>query len=177
MDRDEDSGSVFENYPFAWILIPLIILVAAGTLLVFYRYRRRQKLRRLYGTNALERDLEAMGQRASARPPNDPRVRGGHRTGRRRRSLNNPGPEEGLNELGEPPPAYTAPRKHPDDSEDIELTPMEHPGSTTTTVDASTSSPPAYDAAQQGTDQAQPGAPPATTDTPAPPPRAVLSPN
>ncbi|KAI1401406.1 hypothetical protein F4819DRAFT_458589 [Hypoxylon fuscum] len=169
MDQgDNDSGdNIFATYPFSWVLVPLIIFVGAGTLLICYRYRRRQKLRARYGTNALERDLEAMGNHPRPRPPNE-RRRGLYLMFGSR--------EEGLNELGEAPPAYTAP-KRPEDTEGVELTPIPHPTSSTATEGAGTSRLPAYDELHQETNRSQSTAPTSAPDLPEPPPRAVLSSN
>ncbi|KAI0833201.1 hypothetical protein F5Y06DRAFT_184163 [Hypoxylon sp. FL0890] len=174
MDPDDnDSGNIFATYPFSWVLVPLIIFVGAGTLLMCYRYRRRKKLRMLYGTNALERDLEAMGHRPRPRAPNERRARGegrglGFGLGSR---------EEGLNELGEAPPAYTAPQKQPEDTEGVELRPIHQPPGTAATEGASTSRPPAYEELQQGADRPHSPPPASSSNLPEPPPRAVLSSN
>lgn len=172
MDPDDnDSGNIFATYPFSWVLVPLLIFVGAGTLLMCYRYRRRKKLRMLYGTNALERDLEAMGHRPRPRAPNERRAREGRGLGFGLGSR-----EEGLNELGEAPPAYTAPQKQPEDTEGVELGPIQQPPNATVTEGASTSGPPAYEDLQRERNQSQ--SPPLTSsDLPAPPPRAVLSSN
>ncbi|KAI1107068.1 hypothetical protein F4804DRAFT_298445 [Jackrogersella minutella] len=169
---DDDSSNIFATYPFSWVLVPLIIFVGGGTLLLCYRYRRRKKLRMLYGTNALERDIEAMGRRSRPRAPNERRARGerhglGFGFGSR---------EEGLNELGEAPPAYTAPQKQPEDTEGVELGPIQPPPSAVVTEGASTSRPPAYDELQRAADQSQ-STTPSTTNLPEPPPRAVLGSN
>ncbi|OTA70304.1 hypothetical protein K449DRAFT_393309 [Hypoxylon sp. EC38] len=170
MDPDDnDSGNIFATYPFSWVLVPLIIFVGAGTLLMCYRYRRRKKLRMLYGTNALERDLEAMGHRPRPRAPNERRARE-----RRGLGFGLGSREEGLNELGEAPPAYTAPQKHPEDTEGVELGPIQQPPNTTATEGASTSRPPAYEDLQRERNQSQ-SPPPISPNLPAPPPRAVLS--
>ncbi|KAI0892318.1 hypothetical protein F4806DRAFT_480263 [Annulohypoxylon nitens] len=173
MDADDgDSGNIFSTYPFSWVLVPLIIFVGGGTLLMCYRYRRRRKMRMLYGTNALERDIEAMGRRPRQRPPNERRERGQRRLGFGFGSR-----EEGLNELGEAPPAYTAPQKQPEDTEGVELRPIQHPPGITTTEGPSTSRPPAYEDLQRGASQSesQSTAPTSTSNLPELPPRAVLS--
>ncbi|KAI2625826.1 hypothetical protein GGR54DRAFT_516429 [Hypoxylon sp. NC1633] len=171
MDRDDgNSGSIFSTSPFSWVLVPLVIFFGLGAFLIWYRYRRRQKLRMRYGTNALERDLEAMGNRPRPRIPTD------RRTGRDRRLIFGLGSrEEGLNELGEAPPAYTAPQKRPDDTEAIELAPIHHPPGATTVEGAGTSGPPAYDELQRVSDPSQSTTATSTSNVLEPPPRAVLS--
>ncbi|KAI2473208.1 hypothetical protein F4781DRAFT_225370 [Annulohypoxylon bovei var. microspora] len=169
---DDDSGNIFSTYPFSWVLVPLIIFVGGGTLLMCYRYRRRKKLRMLYGTNALEQDIEAMGRRPRPRPPNERRERGQRRLGFGLGSR-----EEGLNELGEAPPAYTAPQKQPEDTEGVELRPIQQPPGIMATEGASTSRPPAYAELQRGADQSSSTAPTSTSNLPELPPRALLSSN
>ncbi|KAL7622930.1 hypothetical protein AAE478_006609 [Parahypoxylon ruwenzoriense] len=173
--NDNDSSSnIFEAYPFSWVLVPLIIFVGAGTLLTCYRYRRRQKLRMRYGTNALERDLEAMAHRPRPRAPNGRRPDGEPRRPRRL-GLGFGSRDEGLNELGEAPPAYTAAQKQPDNTEHIELSPIQQSAGTTATERAGTSGPPSYDELRRDAGRAQSTAPDSTSNLPEPPPRAVLS--
>ncbi|KAI2638887.1 hypothetical protein GGS26DRAFT_543122 [Hypomontagnella submonticulosa] len=169
-DGESGSGNIFETYPFSWVLVPIIIFVGVGTLLLCYRYRRRRKLRMQYGTNALARDLEAMGNQPRPRMTSDRRARRdglGAGFGSR---------EEGLNELGEAPPAYTAPQKRSDDTEDIELSPIQQPPGATTAVGAGVGRLPAYDELQERADRPESTAPPSTSNPPELPPRAVLSP-
>ncbi|KAI1808069.1 hypothetical protein F4811DRAFT_333673 [Daldinia bambusicola] len=173
--EDRDSHNIFATYPFSWVLVPIIIFIGVGVLLMCYRYRRRRKLRMLYGTSALERDLEAMGNRSRSRAPVERRARGG------RRGLGSAygSREEGLNELGEAPPAYTPPPKRPDNIEDVELNPLQ-PQPLPNAVAANgagTSGPPTYEEIQLGADQTQPTAPVPTSSIPEPPQRAVLPPH
>ncbi|KAI5860141.1 hypothetical protein GGS23DRAFT_582732 [Durotheca rogersii] len=174
-DSDSDSGSIFTDYPFSWILVPLVIFAVVGMLLVCYRYRRQQKLRMRYGTNALERDLEAMAHHPRPRPGR-PAVERYHAPGRWGFGFGTR--DEGLNELGEAPPAYTAPQKRPDDAEGVELSPMpRQPAGTTAMGGPGINAPPTYDEIERGSDRSQSAAPPPPSNLPAPPPRAVLSPN
>ncbi|KAI8963738.1 hypothetical protein F5Y11DRAFT_136427 [Daldinia sp. FL1419] len=172
MDPDDSSSNnIFATYPFSWVLVPIIIFIGAGTLLMCYRYRRRRKLRMLYGTSALERDIEAMGNRSRSRAPAERRARG-------RRGLGSTfgSREEGLNELGEAPPAYTPAQKRPDNTDDVELSPLQPSPSVVVADGAGTSRPPAYEDVQQGTDQTQPTAPGPPSNMPESPPRVVLPP-
>ncbi|KAI4863856.1 hypothetical protein F4820DRAFT_357851 [Hypoxylon rubiginosum] len=180
MDADDDdtsTGSIFSTYPFSWIIVPLVIFVGAGTLLVCYRYRRRRKMRMQYGTNALNRDLEAMGNQSRPRLPNERRA-----GGRRGLILMFGSREEGLNELGEAPPAYTAPRKRPEDTEGVELTPVEPSTSTTSTTavegtGTGTSTLPTYEDLQRDPSRPQHVAPTSSSNLPEPPPPAHLGAN
>ncbi|KAI1389837.1 uncharacterized protein F4822DRAFT_399935 [Hypoxylon trugodes] len=173
MDSDDtDSGNIFSTYPFSWVLVPLIIFVGAGTLLVCYRYRRRRKLRMQYGTSALERDIEAMGNRSGSRAPNERRTRE-----RRGLGLGFGSREEGLNELGEAPPAYTAAQKQPDHAEEVELRPISQPSNTVATEGVGTSRLPTYEDIRRDTEETRSATPPSTLNPPALPPRAVLSSN
>lgn len=123
MDNDSGDGLDVGASPFAWILVPICILVVAAIIITVFRYRRRNKQRGSRGMNALQRDLEAMGP---------DRVRHHHTTattgGRwqwtgdgprngRRVGIGIGSREEGLNELGEAPPAYSPPQKNPNDVE------------------------------------------------------------
>ncbi|KAI1778265.1 hypothetical protein F4818DRAFT_291852 [Hypoxylon cercidicola] len=175
MDADDDdssSGSIFATYPFSWIIVPLVIFVGAGTLLVCYRYRRRRKLRMQYGTNALNQDLEAMAHQSRPRLPNERRA-----GGRRGLILMFGSREEGLNELGEAPPAYTAPRKRPEDTEGVELTPVEQSTSTTSTtaVQSTSAGLPAYEDLQRDPSGPQPTALTSPSNLPEPPPPAHIN--
>ncbi|KAI1763950.1 hypothetical protein GGR53DRAFT_466813 [Hypoxylon sp. FL1150] len=172
-DSDDGSGSIFSTYPFSWIIVPLVIFVGFGTLLVCYRYRRRRKMRMQYGTNALNQDLEAMGHQSRPRLPNERRA-----GGRRGLIMMFGSREEGLNELGEAPPAYTASRKRPEDTEGVELTPVEPSTSTTSTTAAEgtgASRLPTYDDLQREHSHSQPTAPTSPPNFPEPPPPAHFS--
>ncbi|KAI1466072.1 uncharacterized protein F4812DRAFT_95968 [Daldinia caldariorum] len=175
--EDRDSHNIFSTYPFSWVLVPIIIFIGIGLLLMCYRYRRRRKLRMLYGTNALERDLEAMGNRSRSRAPVEGRARGG----RRRLGSAYDSREEGLNELGEAPPAYTPTQKRPDNTDDVELNPLQPQPqplpNAVATNGAGTSGPPTYEEIQLGTDQTHPTAPVPISSIPEPPQRAVLPPH
>ncbi|XXH03603.1 hypothetical protein Hte_010008 [Hypoxylon texense] len=173
-DSNDSSGSIFSTYPFSWIIVPLVIFVGAGTLLVCYRYRRRRKLRMQYGTNALNRDLEAMAHQSRPRLPNERRP-----GGRRGLILMFGSREEGLNELGEAPPAYTAPRKQPEDTEGVELTTVEQSTSTTSTaaVGGTGARLPTYEDLQREPSRPQPQAPTPSSNLPEPPPPAHLNAN
>ncbi|KAI1845116.1 hypothetical protein JX265_002799 [Neoarthrinium moseri] len=110
---DDTPGSPVEDRSFTWITVPLAILIAAAICITFLRYRRRNAQRALHGMHALERDLEALGPNRIRRPQNARwQWTGVEPHGRVRRiGIGVGSREEGLNELGEAPPAYTPPRK------------------------------------------------------------------
>ncbi|KAI6092259.1 hypothetical protein F4821DRAFT_159831 [Hypoxylon rubiginosum] len=170
---DDGSGSIFSSYPFSWIIVPLVIFVGFGTLLVCYRYRRRRKMRMQYGTSALNRDLEAMPHQSRPRLPNERRA-----GGRRGLILMFGSREEGLNELGEAPPAYTAPRKRPEDTEGVELTPVQQSTSTTSTTaveGTGANGLPTYEDLQREPTRPNPTTPTSPPNFPEPPPPAHIS--
>ncbi|KAF3013968.1 hypothetical protein E8E14_006885 [Neopestalotiopsis sp. 37M] len=120
-DDSDSSGSAFDvgTSPFAWILVPICILVVAAIIITVFRYRRRNKQRTSHGMVALQRDLEALGPNRVRRSTNTrwQWAGDGPRNGRRV-GIGIGSREEGLNELGEAPPAYSPPQKN---SNDIEL--------------------------------------------------------
>ncbi|KAI0594622.1 hypothetical protein F4775DRAFT_422153 [Biscogniauxia sp. FL1348] len=169
MDQDDDSdNSGIAYYPFAWVLIPIVFFGLIAVLLTCYRYRRRRRTQAMWEQQQQPLhhrlyppplrgggggDLEAMVPPGRARPR---RFGFGSR-------------DEGLNELGEAPPAYTAPsQKHPvvvDVANGVELRDLAD-------AEVGTSGRlPRYDEAQQQGQQRQEGG---ATATVAPPPRAVL---
>ncbi|KAI1502852.1 hypothetical protein F5X99DRAFT_145739 [Biscogniauxia marginata] len=182
-NQDDDSDSNSNNfYPFAWVLIPIVCFGLIAALLTCYRYRRRRRMQAAWEQDAPQRDPEAI-------PPNYlqlPREPGRTWIGRPRRpGLGVGSRDEGLNELGEAPPAYTASQKDrhagPIVTEGVELRNMGN-GPDVATVPAATaeagmsSGLPRYEEArQQGGDRTQPGATTTSpTNEPAAPPRAVL---
>ncbi|KAH6655501.1 hypothetical protein BKA67DRAFT_657435 [Truncatella angustata] len=116
---NSSSNSEWPDSPFKWVLVPICILIVAAFIVTFLRYRKRHKQRNSRGMTALERDLEAMGPNRVRRTGSTrwQWVSDGQRTGRRV-GLGVGSREEGLNELGEAPPAYAPP---PKSSEDVEL--------------------------------------------------------
>ncbi|KAI1344954.1 hypothetical protein F5Y15DRAFT_12749 [Xylariaceae sp. FL0016] len=174
MDGDNNDDSDDNNvYPFAWVIVPLLVFGLVTALLTCYRVRRRRRVMILRGsTAALHQDVEA----ASA---NRPRGEGGGGFSRGRdggRGFGIGSRDEGLNELGEAPPAYnSAVKKSEGDGSDIEL---RHLNSTGDTGRAAYSQ--AVDMDQAGTSTGLPGydgarrTSPAETGEPTVPPRVVL---
>ncbi|ETS82212.1 hypothetical protein PFICI_07214 [Pestalotiopsis fici W106-1] len=151
-DGGDGSGSAFDvgTSPFAWILVPICILVVAAIIITVFRYRRRNKQRNSHGMVALQRDLEALGPNRVRRSTNTrwQWAGDGPRNGRRV-GIGIGSREEGLNELGEAPPAYSPPQKNPND--DVEL----HDYVASPTVHEPSATPPsqvlpAYGEAQHG---------------------------
>ncbi|KAJ8114142.1 hypothetical protein ONZ43_g4973 [Nemania bipapillata] len=111
-DDNPDNGP---QNPFAYVLIPVIGFGLVVSLLTCYRYRRRKQRLAQFATDPAQ--LEA-GRARLNRGPNGVVIvttgsggsSGGRRTGRSRRlglGVGVGSREEGLNELGEAPPAYT----------------------------------------------------------------------
>ncbi|KAI0134693.1 hypothetical protein BJ170DRAFT_679575 [Xylariales sp. AK1849] len=114
-DAPDNDSNPFDGHPFTWVLVPICILVAAAICIAFFRYRKR---------NALRRDLEAT-QTGPSQLGRDHRSMWGadrrhpHGQRRRRTGVGVGSREEGLNELGEAPPAY---QKTPEDTELRDMT-------------------------------------------------------
>ncbi|KAF2963356.1 hypothetical protein GQX73_g10215 [Xylaria multiplex] len=109
----DDNPNNGPSQPFAYVLIPILGFGLIISLITCYRYRRKkQRLARLAADDpTVIRDIEA-GRTRLDRGPNGIVIVGnerGRRTrGRSRRlGLGIGSREEGLNELGEAPPAYT----------------------------------------------------------------------
>ncbi|KAI0522025.1 hypothetical protein F5B22DRAFT_514079 [Xylaria bambusicola] len=118
----EDGSSNGPQQPFAYVLIPILGFGVIVTVLTCYKYKRRKRrLARMVAEDpTLGRDPETGRTRLDRREPNGT-VTGRRRAGRRL-GLGVGSREEGLNELGEAPPAYTpnAP-KPPSETGGIEL--------------------------------------------------------
>ena len=200
-DEENDPGS---QYPFWWIVVPIVLAIAIACMVMLIRHRRRQLRRTLAGcNNALRRDLEAMGplrnRPAGAATAGRPwyRVRPGGSVGYWRGGLGGPcgvlrPHDEGLNEFGEAPPAYSpSGQKEHSDVEEIELgrvgtsqadlpVPPPPPVVTTATPAAGSvperdGSPPPYNEARQGGHtRPAPELSASTEDGPERPPPAVL---
>ncbi|EMR63096.1 hypothetical protein UCREL1_9971 [Eutypa lata UCREL1] len=167
-DDDDDDGS--GRYPYGWFVIPVVGAIALACVVMLLRYRRRKLVRTLtsYRNNALRQDIETMGPPRHHRPWNLART--GVSAGQNGGVAAGPGPghgpvanrrNEGLNEFGEAPPAYTA-QKQQSAVEEIELGHMGSsqvnvalPPAVATTTSATTTSehgsPPSYIEAQQTT--------------------------
>ncbi|KAI5922699.1 hypothetical protein F4810DRAFT_248086 [Camillea tinctor] len=110
MDQDDDSdNSGIGYYPFAWVLIPIVFFGLVAVLLTCYRYRRRRHAQALW-----EQQNANLRHHPHNRPPFPPHdleagAPGRARSGRTRRlGFGFGSRDEGLNELGEAPPAYAA---------------------------------------------------------------------
>ncbi|KAI0479808.1 hypothetical protein F4859DRAFT_450438 [Xylaria cf. heliscus] len=136
-DDNPDNGP--NQNPFAYVIIPILGFGLVVAVITCYRYRRKkQQLARLAEDPEYQRQLEEgrrHGAHAMVRGPNGVVIiaddRGGRRRGaggRSRRLGLGAGMgsrEEGLNELGEAPPAYTPNAPKPPSeagAEHIELT-------------------------------------------------------
>ncbi|KAI1735476.1 hypothetical protein F4680DRAFT_306093 [Xylaria scruposa] len=152
LGNDENPNNGSGQNPFAYVLIPILGFGLIVAVITCYRYRRKKhRLARLAEDPEYQRQLEEGRQRTQLdRGPNGVIIiadRGGRRGGRSRRLGLGAGMgsrEEGLNELGEAPPAYmpNAP-KPPSElgAEHIELTTYSQ-----ATAEAGMSrSPPLYD--------------------------------
>ncbi|ORY65343.1 uncharacterized protein BCR38DRAFT_409054 [Pseudomassariella vexata] len=129
LESGDMDRSAWNSHPFRWILVPILILLVAAAIITCLRYKRRMQYRG-YGINASERDLEGQGQN---RRPNSrwqwagadaPQGAGRRRPGFGFGLANR---EEGLNELGEAPPAYTPSHKRANTEEDVELEDVTRP--------------------------------------------------
>lgn len=159
-DDDDDS---YSNSPFKWVVVPIAMLVMAAIILFVLRVRQRKKQIQSQGINALQRDVEAMGP-DRARHTGDTRWQWaeGTRAGRRL-GLGVRGRDEGLNELGEAPPAYSPPTKKPGDIELHEMNPPQatYQNNSTLPSDAPHTAgtrgvkPPTYGEARDGHDTSQ----------------------
>ncbi|KAG5755777.1 hypothetical protein H9Q69_011887 [Fusarium xylarioides] len=92
--NDDSTGFSFGAQPFAWVLIPLFVILVLGLTATIIQVRRRRR----------RRGNQWPGQTTGA--PVYTGLRGGRRTGSRRSPWNGTRSEEGLNELGQAPPPY-----------------------------------------------------------------------
>lgn len=185
-----DNGTLgedtFASHPFTWVLVPVCILGLVAILIACFRFKRRQKRtsyalsRASFGRNALDQDLEALGVNRPRRQQNG--VIGGRRI--MGFGFGDASREEGLNELGEAPPAYTPSHKKVGDDGD-HANPTAWPLSATTNQTSQQTSglipitgttlptPPAYDGSPQSRNMASQTAT-STIQEPSPPAPAVL---
>lgn len=108
LGNNENQNNSPQN-PFAFVLIPIVGFGLIAALITCYRYRRKKRLARIFGGPAYERELEAGVQQRRLRAQVDRGPGGGgggRRAAGRRLGLGVGSREEGLNELGEAPPAY-----------------------------------------------------------------------
>ncbi|KAI1308361.1 hypothetical protein F5Y03DRAFT_98345 [Xylaria venustula] len=119
-DNNPNNGP---QSPFAYVLIPVLGFGLIVSLITCYRFRRRKRrLARLVeeGGPTFSRDPET-GRTRIDRRDGDRTVATGRRRAGRRLGLGVGSREEGLNELGEAPPAYTPNAPKPPSIENIEL--------------------------------------------------------
>ncbi|KAF5686128.1 hypothetical protein FDENT_5975 [Fusarium denticulatum] len=93
-NTDDNTGFSFGTQPFAWILIPLFVILVLGLTATIIQVRRRRR----------RRGNQWPGQTTGA--PVYTGLHGGRRTGNCRSPWNGTRSEEGLNELGQAPPPY-----------------------------------------------------------------------
>jgi hypothetical protein len=121
-ENTDSNSDVFGGHPVTWILLPICCLAFAAICIGIFRYRKRKRSRLLdmLNTTPSQRDVEA-GRRNGPRRTANPRWQwagtDGAPSGRRRAGVGVGSREEGLNELGEAPPAYTASKRSEDDVE------------------------------------------------------------
>ncbi|KAI1350332.1 hypothetical protein F5Y01DRAFT_159550 [Xylaria sp. FL0043] len=120
-DENPNNGA---QEPFAYVLIPVLVFGLIVSLITCYRFRRRKRrLARLVeegGSPTFVRDPETGRTRIDGRGANGAAATGRRRAGRRL-GLGVGSREEGLNELGEAPPAYTPNAPKPPSVEHVEL--------------------------------------------------------
>ncbi|KAI0472596.1 hypothetical protein GGR56DRAFT_697092 [Xylariaceae sp. FL0804] len=116
------TGGTYFN--FAYVIVPIIVVgLVLASLTCWGLRRRRVHVTSSDGDGAADgggRDLEAGNARRGARGD----ANGARRSGRRAGLPGSNSREEGLNELGEAPPAYNANLKRND--EGVELAQLEH---------------------------------------------------
>ncbi|KAI8950724.1 hypothetical protein F4801DRAFT_336368 [Xylaria longipes] len=135
LGNEDNSNNGPNQNPFAYVLIPILGFGLVVAVISCYRYRRKkQRLARLAQDPEYQRQLEEGPRERTQldRGPNGVIIiagdRGGRRGGRSRRlglGVGVGSREEGLNELGEAPPAYTPNAPKPPSEvgvEHIELT-------------------------------------------------------
>lgn len=115
---DAEPTGPFGKHPFAWVMVPLVALAVVCVWITCLRLRRSRQLA-LAGVAAIQ-DPESLRRRQQMRPMGASRWQWGGQEAPpgSRRPRNGGSREEGLNEFGEAPPAYT---KSPDQSEHVEL--------------------------------------------------------
>ncbi|KAK7753932.1 hypothetical protein SLS62_004030 [Diatrype stigma] len=189
-DSDDNDGTAGSKYPYGWFVIPVVVAIALACVVMLLRYRRKKLVRTMngYRNNALRQDIETMGPPRHHRPwnlasrtnSNVPYAGYYNSSSGGGGAALGPGPgpgpglvgrgpvasgqNEGLNEFGEAPPAYTARQKQQSAVEAIELNNMGRSqvdmivpppavATTTTATPIATlpaqSSPPPYSEAQQ----------------------------
>ena len=139
-DADDDDASSPSVHPWTFIVIPLFIIIVSGfTYAMIRRSRRHGTLLRADWPQSGAGD--PYGYAYTGRAPGGRRTRAGHGPGGGRyapwRAARS---QEGLNELGEAPPAYDGKRE--DDTELRDM--MRYNNNNTRDLEAGTARPPAY---------------------------------
>lgn len=121
-DTSDDGFSITDR-PFAWIIIPLAVIVIIGCIATFVQMRRHRRRR--------QQQWAAQGPRILGTPGRLFVATGTRGNGRRAPWAAGTRSEEGLNELGEAPPPYDGKKERQDPVEmrDLEAggSPPEYP--------------------------------------------------
>ncbi|KAH8671079.1 hypothetical protein BX600DRAFT_458273 [Xylariales sp. PMI_506] len=177
----DSADSYLDEHPFAWILVPICLFFVVGISISYFQFRKRNRIRWADGAYPQGQDLEGLGRYQARRQQNARRQQPGGRA-RARRGFGIGSREEGLNELGEAPPMYTAAtQKATEESPDTEVPPPIHasflrtpPPQSVAARDDLASHPPAYAEAPQNINSASHDrTTPNNEELPVPPP-AIL---
>ncbi|KAJ4307599.1 hypothetical protein N0V84_012613 [Fusarium piperis] len=117
-DSNDDDFSLTDR-PFAWVIIPLAVIVIIGCIATFFQIRRHRRRRQQQWAGQGPRVLGPPGRRRLF-------VTTGTRGNGRRAPWAGTRSQEGLNELGEAPPPYDGKKER---QEPVELRDLEAGGS------------------------------------------------
>ncbi|KAL6363323.1 hypothetical protein LRP88_02735 [Fusarium phalaenopsidis] len=116
-DNNDDDFSISDR-PFAWIIIPLAVIIIIGCIATLIQVRRRRRRR--------QQQWAGQGPRVLGPPPGRLFGATGTRGNGRRGPWAGTRSQEGLNELGEAPPPYDGKKERQDP---VELRDLEAGGS------------------------------------------------